>query len=689
MAMQPTRTRPPVAVRGALAAMLQKPGVRNALRTNPTISAMMQQYMSVPQPPPMQAVPPTPPTPSMTAPMAPAAPSGATIRGRLPDLARGPDGRLIFPVAPPPQIALDARPSAASMLPAFAPTLPPMATAAMPQTMSMPSARPASQQPTRDNALLRGIATFLGFIPQGGTRGDTTEMIADFARGLLGENPIRQVEAEYNAGMAEEMLRRAMASGDMDQIAALSPEMALQLKRLGTFEEDRAIAAQERDMQRMVDQLALDQSRETNRINSASRVVAAAKAEAGTDPARFAMLINQAAQEQPNLFTNSELRIAAQPQGYDALSRYFAAIRTGTGSAPKPIEINHPTLGAVMLDPSTGQIMTDPATGQPLRPFEPMRVLNQAPGVNVTFNPADGTSYLTPMATGAGFAPQPAIAATPPSVGVAPQPGVAVQPAPAPAPAPQTPLRGATQDVVTEPLPQPVGQTLQQAVIEAEAAKARATTQATERAKMEVVQIDEFLKRQGEMSPFLSRMEQVLSISDDDLNLIMGMPGFGKALQGGLGSFTIPGSQAAAIAVPVEALMSELRLAGFQAIKGAGQVTEAESKFAAEGLANLMAGRYSGAKEFRQEVERIYNTMLAELQTRQARLAALRSGQSFEFATGTSEENILRLREMYPNVFQRKSTFVNPNAAASTGAPTTRLRVTIGPDGKAQMTKVE
>lgn len=656
MAMQPPSIRRPSTLTGPLSSMVQSQGrslaeikkQRAAAAANPMILRLLlgQDFMSVPQPPPVQQTTPTPPPrPEVT------------LRGRLPDLARDPStGQRIFPndMGQPDRVVVTGLPLTKGLRPATMNVVP---------TVPTFSPSPAPQQPemVRDNALLRGIGTFLGFIPRGGTRGDTTEMIADFARGLLGEEPISMVEAARNDKLAEEMLRRALATGDPEQIALLSPDMALQLKRLGTFEEDRAIAAAGREMQRQIDQAALDQTLEDNRIKSASRFVSAAKIEAENDPALFAKLMQQAAQEQPNLFTQSELRMALMPNGADALNKYFSTIRTGTGSLPKPIAINDPDLGPVMMDPATMQILTG-ANGEPMRPYQAPRnrVVEVAPGVFADVDPLTGT--VTPVSPDAGVAQAAGVPATGITPGGVGQP-VNVQPTP--------PLRPSTQDFVTLP-PTPTAQTFEQAIQQSEQAVASARAYGAEQGRRAAEQQDQFIQRQGELSPFLSRIEDVLAMRDEDLDLIVGAPNLSKILSGGagfLGAF-VPGSPAAQAALLLDGLAGSIRLQGFLSVKGAGQVTEAESKFAAEALANLEGGRFAGVKGLRAELTKLYNTMLAELQTRQARLDALGANQSPEFSLGTSEENIRTLREMYPSVFTQKRSFItgSTSSGAQTGA---------------------
>lgn len=84
-----------------------------------------------------------------------------------------------------------------------------------------------------------------------------------------------------------------------------------------------------------------------------------------------------------------------------------------------------------------------------------------------------------------------------------------------------------------------------------------------------------------------NRIEQVRK--DPAIDAIFGSPTLKKMLtQGGFGAFgAIPGTPAADAAAKVTALVSELRSQAYETLKGGGQITEAESKFASESLANL------------------------------------------------------------------------------------------------------
>lgn len=90
----------------------------------------------------------------------------------------------------------------------------------------------------------RGLASFLGFVPQGGTRGDATEGFANAARALFQAPSIQQVEADYNQSLQNEKIRRAIESGDMEALSRLDPERAIRLgsaQRQAQSEQDAQI----------------------------------------------------------------------------------------------------------------------------------------------------------------------------------------------------------------------------------------------------------------------------------------------------------------------------------------------------------------------------------------------------------------------------------------------------------------
>ena len=90
---------------------------------------------------------------------------------------------------------------------------------------------------------------------------------------------------------------------------------------------------------------------------------------------------------------------------------------------------------------------------------------------------------------------------------------------------------------------------------------------------------------------------------------IFGMPGVGKLLfKGGLGAFgSLPSSAAADYAVKLEALDGILRSAAFETLKGGGQITEKESEFARDAIANL--SRMQSYDSYVEELDRIERYM--------------------------------------------------------------------------------
>ena len=510
---------------------------------------------------------------------------------------------------------------------------------------------PAAPRPPekRMDTLLRGIGNFLGYIPQGGSRGDRTEMIADFARGLLGEKPIREEEAELNQRMAEEMLRRALATGDVNEIARLDPDMAMKLQEFGTFDEDRADIRQTRLTQKQIDEAAIEE----NRILQARRVVEGLYEATDGDPERFAAAIQQISQEQPNIFNSIETGLAQNPDG---MRRYFAVAATGTGSRSKPYAVNTAQYGPIMYDPNTGQFMLDD-NGQPVRPYADEQFKELTQGVYRTFDPVSRqlrqpvydqfTGQPLPVAPaagppgtdviGAGF-PAPPGEATPVSA-----PGVQ-------APAVQT------------------AQTLQDEIVDAQSRAAEAKAGAEARGRLKVEIFDEMIKNEAPLAAFLNAIEEFEKLPDEDIGLITGMPDFGKAARGGVGGVSFkpsaededpappsaPGTPAAKVARLYKEVASKLRLAGFNSVRGAGQVTQAESKFAGEALGALRDGRWSSTEDLMDIINNLKTTVILAQQTQQARLAALNAGET-SVAMDPSDEAIKYLRDKYAQAQQPRA----------------------------------
>ena len=144
----------------------------------------------------------------------------------------------------------------------------------MPSSEQAPAPMPggnggASQRGNLGSALLRGLGNFLGYVPKGGTRGDTPELVADIARGLLGERSIRDVETEANQRRIPEELRRAVEIGAQDDFTALErldPERAMNLRRARAQDATAAELArleEERRPKRELARTAFAISRET------------------------------------------------------------------------------------------------------------------------------------------------------------------------------------------------------------------------------------------------------------------------------------------------------------------------------------------------------------------------------------------------------------------------------------------
>lgn len=73
-----------------------------------------------------------------------------------------------------------------------------------------------------------------------------------------------------------------------------------------------------------------------------------------------------------------------------------------------------------------------------------------------------------------------------------------------------------------------------------------------------------------------------------DVKSILGVPGAFDLAKGGFGRFgAIPGTTAAGVAVDLEGLDGDIRSQAFETLKGGGQITEKESEFARDAIANL------------------------------------------------------------------------------------------------------
>ena len=106
-----------------------------------------------------------------------------------------------------------------------------------PETMAAPGA-PTPQRGMGDR-IGRGLASFLGFVPEGGYDRSPEQGVANFARALLGYKPGRQANEDYLQLTREDQLRKALETGNVDEIAKLDPKTANEVFTLG---EDRGAA---------------------------------------------------------------------------------------------------------------------------------------------------------------------------------------------------------------------------------------------------------------------------------------------------------------------------------------------------------------------------------------------------------------------------------------------------------------
>lgn len=84
-----------------------------------------------------------------------------------------------------------------------------------------------------------------------------------------------------------------------------------------------------------------------------------------------------------------------------------------------------------------------------------------------------------------------------------------------------------------------------------------------------------------------NRIDQLTS--NADLGAVLGLPSLRGITRGGLGSLgpPIPGSPAANVLAQLRALSSQVRLQAYESLRGAGQITEAESLFGEQAQGNL------------------------------------------------------------------------------------------------------
>jgi hypothetical protein len=193
------------------------------------------------------------------------------------------------------------------------------------------------QDNSRADAIQRGVAGFLGFVPKGGTRGDAADGFANIGRALLGENSVQQLESDYNQSIAPEKLRRALETGDVEAIKRLDPATASQVQGVDDTsyksgrqrQFDDAVARGDVDAMRRLDPTKADE-RDQARRDAALRAARAAAQIGAQDPARGAAALKQFAAEAPNLFSAQELQ-AYEQGGSEALE----AMLTGESNTGK------------------------------------------------------------------------------------------------------------------------------------------------------------------------------------------------------------------------------------------------------------------------------------------------------------------------------------------------------------------
>jgi hypothetical protein len=148
---------------------------------------------------------------------------------------------------------------------------------------------------------------------------------------------------------------------------------------------------------------------------------------------------------------------------------------------------------------------------------------------------------------------------------------------------------------------------------------------------------------------------------------VFGIPSPSDVLQGGFGQFgTWPSSKAADFVFNLENLAADVRSNAFETLKGGGQITEAESKFAADAIAAL--SRSTSYGEFQRELRRLRAYMAALKDAANGRIngAATETvpwDDGAEVKRGTDEDpnytrkNGTGIRQIYPG-------FIDPDSGA-------------------------
>lgn len=131
----------------------------------------------------------------------------------------------------------------------------------------------------------------------------------------------------------------------------------------------------------------------------------------------------------------------------------------------------------------------------------------------------------------------------------------------------------------------------------------------------------------------LPKVEQSVSRAFQSAQELMKNPGFEAAtglpnpFKGGFGIGNIPGTPAGDYATALKGAMSEAFTPAFEALKGAGAISEFESKSALAGLANLGTGMSEA--QFKRELQKYVNKLATGLDV--ARKQAGMGGSPFTY----------------------------------------------------------
>ena len=131
----------------------------------------------------------------------------------------------------------------------------------------------------------------------------------------------------------------------------------------------------------------------------------------------------------------------------------------------------------------------------------------------------------------------------------------------------------------------------------------------------------------------LPKVEQSVSRAFQSAQELLKNPGFEAAtglpnpFKGGFGVFNIPGTPAGDYATALKGAMSEAFTPAFEALKGAGAISEFESKSALAGLANL--GTDMSEAQFKRELQKYVDKLATGLDV--ARKQAAMGGSPFTY----------------------------------------------------------